>query len=230
MGRCKLGLMKIKKCKYCKSDIDKNAIYCENCGKKQKTKSRIIFVIIACIIILILLGLFINALATPYCETGELIDGECLSCPEGYTLDKDSKECYFNSQENNQKPNNIKTQEEIIADYKTNCEIYSYKEVFRYAEDFEGKYAKFYGKVVQVSYNDDSTQILRVNVTDNGYGYNDDTIYVFYFPFADATRILEDDMVTVYGILDGLATYTSVVGSEITIPKILSTYIEIEDA
>ncbi len=42
----------------------------------------------------------------------------------------------------------------------------------------------------------------------------------------DGSRILEDDMVTIYGELDGEYTYETVLGSEVTLPFMDAEYVE----
>ena len=67
--------------------------------------------------------------------------------------------------------------------------------------------------------------VLRVNVTNNGYYYTD-TIYVTYFADEDDARLLEDDVVVMYGELKGEKTYETVMGSSVTIPYFTAEYIE----
>ena len=46
---------KTKQCKYCKSEIDKDAKICPNCGKKQKGGiGKIVLIVIACLVVLFL--------------------------------------------------------------------------------------------------------------------------------------------------------------------------------
>lgn len=178
---------------------------------------------VAIIIGIIAIGLIIYNNNSYYCDTGTLIGKECYSCPEGYTLDIESAKCVSNTKTDS---TSTKTTEEIIKGYKELCKEYKYEDIFRYAEKYDGELAKLTGKVIQVTdYND--FQILRVNITLDEYGYYDDTIYVSYIPMENATRILEDDIVTIYGTLNGLETYTTILDSSVTIPKIISNYIEI---
>ena len=53
------------------------------------------------------------------------------------------------------------------------------------------------------------------------------TIYVEYYNIHSG-RILKDDIVNIYGMLDGLETYTTIKGGSVTIPKISAMYIEVE--
>ncbi len=116
---------------------------------------------------------------------------------------------------------------EYIKNYKESCQTYNYKTIFRYAEDYEGKDVKYTGKVVQVIENEATTS-YRVDVTKDKWGYYDDTIYVKFISLdKDTPRILEDDIITFYGALNGLYTYETVLGSTVTIPYVIATYIDI---
>ena len=121
---------------------------------------------------------------------------------------------------------------EHINNFKNSCVIYDYKTIFRYSDEYKGKNAKFTGKVIQIMDNSiGNTKIFnyRVNVTLDKYGIYDDTIYVTYVELDDnkTPRILEDDIITIYGILDGLQTYNTIFGSSVTIPSIIAKYIDI---
>ena len=120
--------------------------------------------------------------------------------------------------------------------YKAQCETYDYKTISRYPDEYKGKKAKFTGKVVQVIEGTETLTYYRVNVTKTEYQYIDyvswdDTIYVTFFVLSSdkkfTTRILEDDIVNIYGTLDGLKSYESVSGSTITIPAVSAEYIEL---
>lgn len=112
------------------------------------------------------------------------------------------------------------------------CKTYSYKDIFRNAEKYEGKQAKFTGEVIQVM-DVDGGSIMRVNVTKDEYGYYDDTIYVEWAdedknndPAAEK-RFIEDDIITIYGELGGTETYESTMGGNVTIPKLYAKYIKL---
>jgi len=58
---------------------------------------------------------------------------------------------------------------------------------------------------------------------------NDDYDKMLYvIGVTEGGRILEDDTVTVYGVTQGLYTYTSTMGAQITIPEVLAMYFEID--
>ena len=124
-----------------------------------------------------------------------------------------------------------KTPEEIAeeekAAFKGSCQGYSYDEISRNPDNYKGKPAVFRGKVAQVLESSYSSSIdLRVNVTEGSYGWWEDTIYVSYTLPEGSSRILEDDIITIYGTLNGLYSYTAVLGNTITLPKLDAKYIE----
>ena len=88
--------------------------------------------------------------------------------------------------------------------------------------DYEGKLARFTGEVIQVL-QDGNSYTLRVNVTDTGY-YWTDTIMVYYEADDGDPRILEDDVLTFYGWMEGMYSYESIFGATITVPLMMAEY------
>ena len=120
--------------------------------------------------------------------------------------------------------------EEIEAEYKASCKTFTYKEIARNPGGYEGELAVFTGEVVQVQQEQLlglMFYVLRVNVTKSGR-YYDDTVYVSYTTTTDAPRILEDDIIVMYGELTGEKTYTTVMGASVTIPSFSAEYIDIK--
>lgn len=121
------------------------------------------------------------------------------------------------------------TQNEIVVDeteYKDECIEKSYEELARNPDNVKGTKVKVTGEVIQVTEYNNKIE-LRVNITKEEYGYYTDTIYVTYVPKAGEDKILEDDIVTIWGIAEGDYSYTSIMGSKVTLPKIDAKYIEI---
>lgn len=110
------------------------------------------------------------------------------------------------------------------AEYKASCSAYAYDTIFRNSSSYIGANAVFTGEVIQVMYNS-NTVTMRINTTINAY-YSEDTMLAVYEASADESRILEGDVIVIYGDLDGLYTYDSILGAEITIPSIAVKYIE----
>lgn len=110
--------------------------------------------------------------------------------------------------------------------YKEKCKSISYDSLARNPDEHIGKSVKFKGRIVQVM-EDDGAVALRINVTNDGYGYYDDTVYVIYFYEDGEAKFLEDDIVTFYGTYMGLYSYESVMGATITIPQVYASYIDL---
>ena len=103
-----------------------------------------------------------------------------------------------------------------------------YKAVARDPDAYTGKNYTFTGKVLQVLEEDlGSTTYTVMRIGTGGYSYYDNVVYAIYYRPDGEKRILEDDLVTVYAECEGLHTYESVRGDEITIPKFSIESIEV---
>lgn len=97
----------------------------------------------------------------------------------------------------------------------------TYDQLARTPDDYIGSKVKFYGKVVQVIEGDDSVQLrLAVN------GDYDNILFLEYDASLVKSRVLEDDMITIYGVSAGTITYKSTMGGNITIPAVLVSKID----
>ena len=119
--------------------------------------------------------------------------------------------------------------EELIENYKNDCVILSYDDMARNSSENEGKLVKCVGEVVQVISESECFSEYRINITQTNYGYTD-TVYVTY-PHYESQNItlLEDDFVVFYGSLGGIYTYESVSGESVSIPRIVSRYISVNE-
>lgn len=117
--------------------------------------------------------------------------------------------------------------------YKNKCKTLSFKDLSRNPDKHKGEKLKYTGQVIQVQEDehwlDDNTTVdLRINVTKDEYGLWDDTIYATVELPKNADRILEDDIITIWGECDGKYSYTSVLGSDVTLPKINIEYYSVK--
>ncbi len=119
--------------------------------------------------------------------------------------------------------------EDYINSYKEQCKEYTYKDIARNPDSVKGEYVRLTGEVIQVV-ESGKTVTLRVDITKNDYGYYSDTVYVTYRRKSDTEdRILENDIIIIYGKLGGLEKYTAILGQEVSLPKIFAEYIEISE-
>lgn len=118
------------------------------------------------------------------------------------------------------------TQKEDPETYKSQCQNIPYDDLARTPDNYEGQKVTFTGEIIQVQESGDEAT-YRINVTQNEYGNWDDTVLCYFDLSNSESRFLEDDIVTFYGDYDGLYTYTSIVGSDVTIPSVTIHYIEL---
>lgn len=103
--------------------------------------------------------------------------------------------------------------EEEAKGYETGI---TYNDLARRPDEYVDKKVKFTGKVLQVLEGDGYIQIrLAIN---SDY---DKVVFCEYDPSIVDSRILDDDIITIYGVSIGTITYQSTMGGPITIPGIL---------
>ncbi|MCZ2258586.1 toxin regulator [Sporosarcina sp. G11-34] len=92
----------------------------------------------------------------------------------------------------------------------------TFNQLARTPDKYEGEKVKFRGKVIQVIEGDGETQI-RFAVNDN----YDTILFAAFESDIVESRVLEDDVITIMGISNGLLSYESTNGGNITIPSVL---------
>ena len=118
---------------------------------------------------------------------------------------------------------------ELTADekeqvFKSECVKYTYNEIARNPSNYYWKQVKFRGEVIQVI-EDGDKYTLRVNVTPKNYYWTDTILVQYTKQDSSEPRILEDDIVTLYGYAANTITYESVMGASITVPAVLAIYV-----
>ena len=117
--------------------------------------------------------------------------------------------------------------------YKAQCRQMDYKELFRYPDKYKGTKVMVKVRVAQiVSANFSGSRKAWRTYTDNsGYGfYADDEYYMLDKRGGDAVKILEDDIITVYGEFTGLEKITrALTGTTDELPRIEVKYADLVD-
>ncbi|KIL43095.1 hypothetical protein [Jeotgalibacillus campisalis] len=111
-----------------------------------------------------------------------------------------------------------KAEEEERIGYDTGI---TYEQLARTPDEYMDSKVKFYGKVVQVMEGDGYTQI-RLAVNED---YDNIILGEFASSITDS-RILENDLITIRGLSDGLVSYESTMGGTITIPSVIILDVE----
>ncbi len=92
----------------------------------------------------------------------------------------------------------------------------TYDQLARTPDEFKNKKVKFTGKVIQLIEGDSSNSIRFAVNSDY-----DNILYCEYDKDIVSTRVLEDDIITIYGSSYGLYSYQSTLGGKITIPAVI---------
>lgn len=102
-------------------------------------------------------------------------------------------------------------------EYISQCTTVKYRDVERNPDNYDGAKIKISGEVVQVAEGWFDTVTMRVSSGGNMW-------YVTYAREEGESRILEGDNITCYGECDGVKSYTTVLGSQKTIPSLKMEY------
>lgn len=206
---------------------------CPECGHPRKSKSgwhrfwKIAAIIQLPCTLIFIWGIFILA--------SENLAGHI----ENQWGSKDSDEVFANppyyspsttkQPETNVTPNKAYSDQDILAyrdEYCNACESIDYITLARNPDKYKGNLYKITGKVIQVM-EANGGAFVRMDVTKGEYGYWTDTIASAIRIPKGSDRILEDDIITIYGECYGLYTYETVLGSEMSIPRIDAMFYEL---
>jgi uncharacterized membrane protein YvbJ len=130
-----------------------------------------------------------------------------------------------------------KTNKQIKKEFKASCKTITYKKLARNPDKYKGKNYKITGQVIQVLESDSwfsDTTTLRINMTatknqfaDGGVLWSDTIISAVDIP-EGADKILEDDIITLWGTCEGSYQYEAITGQKITAPRIDIKYYTIK--
>lgn len=121
----------------------------------------------------------------------------------------------------------------VEKEFKDSCDTIDFKTLSRNPDKYKGNNYKLTGEIIQVQESAWGNSVdLRINITKKEYEYIDDvtwtdTIYATVEISDGEDKLLEDDVITFWGTCDGDYSYTSVLGSSITLPKIDIKYYEL---
>lgn len=118
----------------------------------------------------------------------------------------------------------IKNTDMSVLEIKNSALTVSYDDLMRNIDNHKGKIVYFRGGVIQIQevYGDEYN--LRVATKDISYiGYYEDILWVNY----KGVRLLENDIIDVWGYVKGLKTYMAVLGNEVTIPELDIFHVEL---
>lgn len=182
---------KMTTCKHCGAEIAASAKVCPQCGGKNKPPVYKRWWFIAIIVLVVL----------------SAIGGS------GSSSDSSASSSKATSKASAPTASSVASVVPEISedDYKAECQTVDYKELCRYPEKYEGTKIVVKVKVSQIidANFSGSEKAWRTYTDNSGYGfYADDEYYMLDKRGGDAVKILEDDIITVYGEFTGLEKIT----------------------
>lgn len=204
---------KMTTCKHCGAEIAASAKVCPHCGGKNKPPIYKRWWFIAIIVLIVL----------------SAIGGS------GSSSDSSASSSKATSKASASTASSVASVVPEISedDYKAECQTVDYKELCRYPEKYEGTKIVVKVKVSQIidANFSGSEKAWRTYTDNSGYGfYADDEYYMLDKRGGDAVKILEDDIITVYGEFTGLEKITRALTSTTDeLPRIEVKYADLVD-
>ena len=204
---------KMTTCKHCGAEIAASAKVCPHCGGKNKPPIYKRWWFIAIIVLIVL----------------SAIGGS------GSSSDSSASSSKATSKSSASTASSVASVVPEISedDYKAECQTVDYKELCRYPEKYEGTKIAVKVKVSQIidANFSGSEKAWRTYTDNSGYGfYADDEYYMLDKRGGDAVKILEDDIITVYGEFTGLEKITRALTSTTDeLPRIEVEYADLVD-
>ena len=193
-------------CRTCGNEISKQARKCPSCGARHIQK--------------ISDGGIIAILVTLLLVT--IIQERIMDMPNNET--KVHNTSSFGSSVSSEIQDETDDENEVVSreNYIAECVTVSYDDVARNPDNYDGEMVMFSGTVIQVS--EDALDLFSTNSVDFRVETSDGIWYVSYNRPEVESRILEGDYITCYGECDGVTTYISVLGGNVTVPKLIMKY------
>lgn len=193
-------------CRTCGNEISKQARKCPSCGARHIQK--------------ISDGGIIAILVTLLLVT--IIQERIMDMPNNET--KVHNTSSFGSSVSSEIQDETDDENEVVSreNYIAECVTVSYDDVARNPDNYDGERVMFSGTVIQVS--EDALDLFSTNSVDFRVETTDGIWYVSYNRPDGESRILEGDYITCYGECDGVTTYISVLGGNVTVPKLIMKY------
>lgn len=219
---------KMTTCKHCGQEIAASAKICPHCGGKNKPPiyKRGWFIALIVLIILYAIGSSDSSsnTASSTSTSASSTKAEVSSSSSSVTVSS--------SVESDSSTSEIPSTPTLSEDeYRAECETVKYKDLCRYPDQYAGKKITITGKVQQIMDANwlSSDKAWRVQTDNDGYGYYlDDEYYAIDKRPSDAIKVLQDDIVVIYGEFTGMTNVTrALTNTTDEIPCIDVVYVDI---
>lgn len=219
---------KMTTCKHCGQEIAASAKVCPHCGGKNKPPiyKRGWFIAIIVLVILYAIGSSGSSSNTASSTSSS------ASSSKAEVSSSSSSVAVSSSVESNSIASEAPAEPALSEDeYRAECETVKYKDLCRYPDQYAGKKITITGKVQQIMDANwlSSDKAWRVQTDNDGYGYYlDDEYYAIDKRPSDAIKVLQDDIVVIYGEFTGMTNVTrALTNTTDEIPCIDVAYVDI---
>ncbi len=107
------------------------------------------------------------------------------------------------------------------ADYIAGAQSLPYNQLEKNPDRHAGKRVVYRGQIMQIQ-EDFGSSVILLSVTDEGYGFWTDNVWVDYEGTINGA---EDDIITVYGVIEGTKSYETQIGGETYVPQMTAKYV-----
>ena len=219
---------KMTTCKHCGQEIAASAKVCPHCGGKNKPPiyKRGWFIALIVLIILYAIGSSDSSSNTASSTSTS------ASSTKAEVSNSSNSVTVSSSVESDSSTSEIPSTPTLSEDeYRAECETVKYKDLCRYPDQYAGKKIAITGKVQQIMDANwlSSDKAWRVQTDNDGYGYYlDDEYYAIDKRPSDAIKVLQDDIVVIYGEFTGMTNVTrALTNTTDEIPCIDVAYVDI---
>jgi hypothetical protein len=108
------------------------------------------------------------------------------------------------------------------AEFRENATTIDYNQLIKNPDKYKGEKVVYEGQILQIQ-EEAGYGFMLLSVTNEGYGFWDDNIWVNFFEPIDAA---EEDIITVYGKMTGSEEYETQIGGSTYVPRMNAVYID----
>lgn len=219
---------KMTTCKHCGQEIAASAKVCPHCGGKNKPPIYKRWWFIAIIVLVILYAIGSSGSSSSSSSSSSVASSSKTESSASSVAVSNTAASESASSTAVSAPSEPEISED---EYKAACETIKYKDLCRYPDQYAGKKITITGKVQQIMDANwlSSDKAWRVQTDNDGYGYYlDDEYYAIDKRPSDAIKVLQDDIVVIYGEFTGMTNVTrALTNTTDEIPCIDVAYVDI---
>jgi hypothetical protein len=108
------------------------------------------------------------------------------------------------------------------AEFREQATTIDYNQLIKNPDKYKGEKVVYEGQILQIQ-EEAGFGFMLLSVTDEGYGFWDDNVWV---DFSEPIEATEEDIITVYGKITGAEEYETQIGGSTYVPRMNALYID----